>query len=102
MRIISMKDVRQVIKLYELMGLSVRKIEGATRVARSTVSDYIKRYKKSSLSIEEIESLDDDTLKLKLFHDLASVVVSKKPMPNYAYIHDKSNSYAFILHPQNT
>ena len=89
MRIISMKDVRQVIKLHELMGLSVRRIEGATRVAKSTVSDYIKRYKQSSLSIKEIETLDDDTLKLKLFPDLASVVVSKKPMPNYAYIHSE-------------
>jgi transposase len=71
------------------MNLSVRKIHGATGVARSTVSDYIKRYKQLSLDIEQIDTLDDDALRLKLFPEQLSIVVSKKAMPNYAYIHNE-------------
>ena len=67
MRIISMKSAQKIIKLHVSMGLSVRKIQGATGVARSTVSDYIKRFKASTLSIEQIDAMDDDELRLCLF-----------------------------------
>jgi predicted DNA-binding protein YlxM (UPF0122 family) len=37
-----MKQVRDVLQLHSVMDLSLRKIEGATGVAKSTISDYIK------------------------------------------------------------
>ena len=40
-RIISMKQVRDIVKLHSDMGFSIRKIQGATGVAKSTVTDYI-------------------------------------------------------------
>jgi len=87
MRIISMRQVRDVIKLHSDMSLSLRKIEGATGVAKSTVADYIKRFKNLDLSLEEINKLDDDTLRLKFFPEIDSVVVSRKAMPNMNYLH---------------
>jgi len=77
-----MRQVREIIRLHKIMNLSVRKIHGATGVARSTVSDYVKRYKQLSLDIEQIDTLDDDALRLKLFPEQLSIVVSKKAMPN--------------------
>ena len=66
MRIILMKSVRDIVKLHSDMGLSIRKIQGATGVAKSTVADYVKRYKELGLSLEQIEALDDDSLRLQL------------------------------------
>lgn len=84
-----MRQVRDVIKLHSDMGLSLRKIEGATGVARSTIGDYIKRFKSLDLSLEEIDKLDDDSLKLKFFPEIDSVVVSRKAMPNMNYLHEE-------------
>ena len=89
MRIISMKQVRDVIKLHSDMGLSIRKIQGATGVARSTVADYLKRFKELGLSVEQIDILDDDALKLQFFADIASVTASRKIMPDMNYIHQE-------------
>lgn len=71
------------------MGLSIRKIQGATGVARSTVADYVKRFKELELSFNQIDILDDDALRLKLFPDISSVVTSYKAMPDMNYIHQE-------------
>jgi transposase len=84
-----MKQVRDIVKLHSDMGLSIRKIQGATGVAKSTVADYLKRYKELSLSLEQIELLDDDSLRLQFFPEIASVVVSSKAMPDMNYIHQE-------------
>lgn len=60
-----MKQVRDVLQLHSVMNLSLRRIQGATNVAKSTISDYIKRFNDSGLNIEQINILDDDALKMK-------------------------------------
>ncbi len=82
-----MKQVRDVLQLHSAMNLSIRRIQGATNVAKSTISDYIKRFKNSGLNMDQINILNDDELKLKLFPEHTSIVVSKKAMPDMNYIH---------------
>jgi len=89
MRIISMKQVRDVLQLHSVMNLSLRKIEGATNVAKSTISDYIKRFMESGLNIEQISILNDDELQLKLFSERSLEVKSKKVMPDMNYLHQE-------------
>jgi len=84
-----MKQVRDVLQLHSIMKLSLRRIQGATNVAKSTISDYIKRFNTSGLSIEQINILDDDTLKLKLFPETSSIVISKKAMPDMNYLYQE-------------
>ena len=85
-----MKQVRDVLQLYSCINLSLRKIQSATGVAKSTSSDYIKRFKESRLSIEQIKILDDDVLRLKLFPEQTSAItVSKKTIPDMNYIHQE-------------
>jgi len=84
-----MKQVRDILRLHAIMGLSIRKIQGATGVARSTVADYIKRFGELSLTLQQIDILDDDALRLKLFPDLTCAVVSRKAMPDMNYIHNE-------------
>ena len=80
-----MKSVRDIVKLHSDMGLSIRKIQGATGVAKSTVADYVKRFKELGLSLQQIDALDNDALRLQFF----SVVVSSKAMPDMNYIHQE-------------
>ena len=85
-----MRQTREVLRLYLLADLSSRKIQGATGVARTTVQDYIKRCKESSLTLETIEQLDDDALSVRLFGKTKHA--SPKPekvMPDYNVIHQE-------------
>jgi len=82
-----MKQVRDVLQLHSVMKLSLRRIQGATNVAKSTISDYIKRFKTSGLNIEQINILNDDALRLKLFPEHSLVVVSNKAMPDMNYLY---------------
>ena len=90
MRILSMKQVREVLRLHLLANLSSRKIQGATGVARTTIQDYIKRCNDSDITIDSLNSINDDVLRLKLFGELISSTIKPfKQMPDYSYIHQE-------------
>jgi transposase len=82
-----MKQVRDVLRLHIVMNLSLRRIEGATGVAKSTISDYIKRFNASGLHIEQINVIDDDALRLKLFGEQITDVGLKRSIPDMSLIH---------------
>ncbi|MBV5278533.1 MAG: helix-turn-helix domain-containing protein [Campylobacteraceae bacterium] len=84
-----MKKVREVLRLHIIMKFSVRKIQTASGVARSTVQDYVKRLKSSNLTADEIDTLDDDALRFKLFPDCSSITTSFKAMPNMHYLYNE-------------
>jgi transposase len=84
-----MKKVREVLRLYSSMSLSIRQIHGAAGVARSTVQDYVKRFEASGLSPAQAEGFDDDQLKAALFPERCRDVKASKPLPDMAYIHQE-------------
>jgi len=85
-----MKQTREVLRLHLLAGLSPRKIQGATGVARTTVQDYIKRCNANGLTLEWMEQLDDDALRIKLFGVTKHAMPKpKKVMPDYNSIHQE-------------
>lgn len=51
MRNISMKKVREVLRLHIGMSLSSRQTEKATGVSKTTIQDYCKRFKATDLDI---------------------------------------------------
>ena len=85
MRNLPMRQIREVLRLYLLADLSARKIQGATKVAKTTVQDYIKRCKNSDITtLEMLNSLDDEKLYRKLFGKTKkSSAKSSKIMPDY-------------------
>jgi len=90
MRILPMKQTREVLRLYLLSGLSSRKIQRATGVARTTVQDYIKRCQAGGLTLEEMNHLDDDALSLRLFAEKKHASPQPgKVMPDYNLIHQE-------------
>ncbi|MCD6211607.1 MAG: hypothetical protein J7J02_01380 [Sulfurovum sp.] len=78
------------LRLYLLTGISSRKIQGATGVARTTVQDYIRRCKQSNITSDSLNALNDDVLRVKLFGEQTSITVkSGKVMPDYNIIHQE-------------
>ncbi len=87
MRNIRMKKVREILRLHCRMNLSIRKINGATGVPRSTVQNYLARYKASGIDINDVETLLDDELCFKLFPEDRVLTKPGKPLPDMKYIH---------------
>lgn len=61
-RRISMKKIREIMRLYEHSGLSQRQIAQALGISRPVVSDYITKIKTSGLAYKDIENMPDETL----------------------------------------
>ncbi|MHB2148132.1 IS21 family transposase [Calditrichota bacterium LG25] len=62
-----MNKIRKVIDLYWNSSLSSRAIQRAIGLPSSTVSDYIKRFKETGLSFEQLSSLNDSQIYQRLF-----------------------------------
>lgn len=62
MKRISMKKIREIIRLLTTTDLSLRKISRAVNVSRPAITEYIDKFNKSGLLFEEIEKLNDDSL----------------------------------------
>lgn len=77
-----MKHIRKIIELSEQTDLSVRKIRRALNLPKSTVSDYLTAYKASGLTIDLIQSLNDDQIYSGLFGEKAKG--SSRPLPDFA------------------
>jgi len=61
-RRISMKKIREIMRLYEQSKLSQRQISQALGISRPVVNDYIIKIRTSGLTYEEIEKMPDETL----------------------------------------
>ena len=66
-RRIKMNKIRKVIELNSKTSLSIRDIERATQLPSSTVNDYLKRFKKSEISLEQLSELSESEIYQKLF-----------------------------------
>ena len=81
---LKMKHIRKIIELHELTDLSVREIRNALNLPRSTVSDYLKAWATSDLTIELIQNLNDDQIYTALFGEKPKG--STKPLPDFIRI----------------
>ena len=99
-----MSSVKDVLRLKYLSNLSNRNIETLGIASKSTVSNYIGRFKKSSLTIDEALSMPEEKLLAMLFPELKQYQKSKtniKPHPDWNYIHTelskkRSNKTTFM------
>ncbi len=83
-----MKDIRRVIRLSQQGGLSTRQIAKALNISRSTISDYLRRYKQSDLKLASIDGLNDSQIYALLFPVKADTERKhQKPLPDFSNIH---------------
>ncbi|MBU1108672.1 MAG: hypothetical protein KKB51_18495 [Candidatus Riflebacteria bacterium] len=85
---ISMRKIKEILRLKLECGLSDRKVSASCNVARSTVQDYFGRAKAAGLSIYQIDSMSEEELDEKLFPSRPQSS-SAVPVPDYRVINSE-------------
>lgn len=85
---ITMKKIKEILRLKYITDLSARQISRAIKVPNSTVADYCRRFKTLNYAIEEFLKLDEDEIYQLLFPERRlSSRQKERPLPDFAYIH---------------
>jgi transposase len=86
---ISMKKIKEILRLKYITDISIRAIGRAVNIAPSTVSDYCKRFEKAGYTIDKFLEFDEDKIYQLLFPEKHISVIKRqdKPLPDFAYIH---------------
>ena len=86
-----MTEIKEVLILKYINGLSNRKIESMLGVSKSTISNYDKLFRLSKLNKEELQSITDEELELTLYKSKPTPKnrTTTKPHPDWNYIHNQ-------------
>ena len=85
---LSMRKIKEVLRLHYDKRISQRAIAGACSIARSTVQDYIKRFEAAGLMWPLPEGMDESQLNQLLF-SRAAPNKTNKPQADWTYIHQE-------------
>lgn len=97
MQRISMNHIQQVLKLKYISKLSTRQIQTLLGISRSSISNYCKLFEKSSLEVDQIESISDKDLEVSLYGETkepisiakAQTTTTDKPHPDWNYVYEQ-------------
>lgn len=84
---LSLRKIREILRLKYEMGLSNRAIARACRASNSTVGEYIRRARKAGLQWPIAEEVSEQELYQRLFPEEARPKVMQRPIPNWEEIH---------------
>ncbi len=84
---LSMRKIKEVLRLKHDCGLSRRQIAHSCQISRSTVGDYLDRAEEAGIGWPLPEGLTDQELEQRLFPAQAMEAVSGKPLPDFDYIY---------------
>jgi transposase len=84
---LSMRRIKEVLRLHFEHQQSARQIAHSCDIARSTVKEYLDRVQKSGLSWPVPADLDDAALENILFPPLSLIPQEKRQMPPMDYLH---------------
>ena len=84
---ITMRKIKEVLRLKFECRLSNRKIADSACVARSTVGDYVRRAKAAGLSWPLPEDMDDGRLEQILFDQVPHSPKDQRPPIDFSYLH---------------
>ena len=93
----SMRKIREVLRLSQVLGLSQRQVARSVRLGQSTVWDYLTRWKVSGLSWEEVEALDDEMLEQRLFPSERVSTEHSRSLPDWSAIHQELKAKGVTL-----
>ena len=85
---LSMRKIKEVLRLYFELRLGKKKIARACSVSPSTVKDYVLRFEKAGLTWPLSEEMDDSALSLLLFPSEGRRS-SKYPTPEFGKVHEE-------------
>lgn len=82
---ISMRKIKEVLRLNQSKGLSPRAIASIVKIGRTTVQEYISRAKDAGITLEIAESISESDLENRLFKSPG--VSAGRPVPDWKAIH---------------
>ena len=83
---LSMRKVREVLRLRWALKLSARQVAGSLAMGRSTVAEYLQRAAAAGLTWEEVEALSDGELEERLFPAPPRKAAGTRPLPDWAQV----------------
>jgi len=86
---LSMRKIREVLRLKWQCGLSHRAIAASCQIASSTAGEYVRRAKGSGLSWPLPEELGEDDLERLLFPSPVDLPPSGRPLPDWVNVHQE-------------
>jgi len=86
---LTMRKIREVLRLKFDCDISNRQIAISCNIARSTVAEYLFRFKQAALSWPLPQDIDDNQLEQLLYPQLAAVPIDQRPLPDWPYIHQQ-------------
>ncbi len=87
-----MRKIKEILRLKNEVGLSVRQIAKSCSVGKSAVHEYLSRASAAGLSWPLEDSMDETSLQRVLFSSNLQVPSSKRPLPVWADIHTELRS----------
>lgn len=82
---LSVRKIREVLRLRFETGLSERQIAASLSIARSTVQECLRRIREAELPWSALGALDDSALQARLYP--VESVAPSFPLPDFARIH---------------
>jgi transposase len=89
---LSMRKIKEILRLKYEVGLSIRQIAKSCSAGKSTVYEYLSRASAAGLSWPLDDDMDESSLKRLLFSSDLQVPSSKRPLPDWADIHQELRS----------
>ena len=83
---LSMRKIREVLRLRFENNLSYRDIASSCRMGRSTVGEYLRRAETAGVTWLKAQQLDDEELETLLF-PVPVVPGRERPLPDWDYVH---------------
>jgi transposase len=93
---LSMRKIKEVLRLHYEAGLSQNAIARSCRIARATVQDYLQRFRKADLNWPLPEDVSEAELNALLFKRTAGIF--PKPQPDWAEVHKELARKGVTLH----
>jgi len=88
-RRLSMRKVKEVLRLYHEKNLSTREIAQSLGIGRSTVHDYLDRAQKAGFGWPLPPDLDEASLEHRLFPTKVPIPSEKRQMPPMEYLNQE-------------
>lgn len=91
-RKLSMRKIKEILRMLLVLGLTIRQIARSTGVARSTVAEYVRRARRAKLNWEACGGLDENELERLLFPPVAASeqrTEDAKPVPDWLGVHQE-------------
>src|SRR3954468_20759476 len=86
---VSMRKIREVLRLTHELGLSVRQVREATGVGKTAVSEYVNRAKVVGVRWPIPPEISDAELDRLLFTPTGFHEGSTKPLPDWTKVHEE-------------